>query len=42
MNDISIAIVAYNDEPDVRTAVESIESHTSEKDNKQIYIIDKQ
>lgn len=40
MNDISIAIVAYNDEPDVRMAVESIESHTSEKINKHIYIID--
>lgn len=40
MNDISIAIVAYNDEPDVRIAVESIESHTSERIKKHIYIID--
>lgn len=40
MNDISIAIVAYNDEPDVRMAVASIEKHTSEKISKHIYIID--
>lgn len=40
MNDISIAIVAYNDEPDVRIAVESIEDHTPEKIKKHIYIID--
>ncbi len=40
MNDISIAIVAYNDEPDVRMAVESIERCTSKEIDKHIYIID--
>ena len=40
MDDISIGIVAYNDEEDVRAAVESIERYTSEDIKKKIYIID--
>ena len=40
MDDISIGIVAYNDEEDVRAAVESIERYTSEDIRKKIYIID--
>ena len=40
MTDISIAIVAYNDEEDVCRAVESIEAYTSMQITKKIYIID--
>ena len=40
MTDISIAIVAYNDEEDVCRAVESIEAYTSKQITKKIYIID--
>lgn len=40
MIDISIAIVAYHDEPDVREAVASIENCTSKEMKKHIYIID--
>lgn len=40
MKDFSIAIVAYNGEADVRKAVESIESCTSEEIQKTIYVID--
>ena len=40
MTDISIAIVAYNDEEDVCNAVASIEAHTAERISKQIYIVD--
>lgn len=40
MVDISIAIVAYNDEADVRNAVASIERHTPEQIKKQIYLVD--
>lgn len=40
MDDISIGIVAYNDEEDVRAAVESIERYTSQDIKKKIYIID--
>ena len=40
MTDISIAIVAYNDEEDVKLAVSSIMEHTAHTLSKQIYIID--
>lgn len=40
MTDITISIVAYEDEQDVRRAVTSIEKHTDEKLRKVIYIID--
>lgn len=40
MIDISITIVAYNDEQDVRDAVESIEKFTSPARIKKIYIVD--
>lgn len=40
MDDISIAIVAYNNEEDVKAAVESIERHTGSEIRKTIYIID--
>ena len=40
MTDISIAIVAYNDEEDVCRAVASIEAYTAEHITKKIYIID--
>lgn len=40
MIDISIAIVAYHNETDVRNAVCSIEEHTAVTISKQIYIID--
>lgn len=40
MRDISISIVAYNDETDVRNAVTSIEHCTPEQISKVIYIID--
>ena len=40
MTDISIAIVAYNDEEDVRNAVCSIEEHTAATISKKIYIVD--
>lgn len=40
MKDISIAIVAYQDERDVQRAVESIETYTPKTIAKHIYIID--
>ena len=40
MEDITISIVAYNDEVDVRKAVESIERCTSPLVRKKIYLID--
>lgn len=40
MTDISITIVAYNDEMDVRNAVCSIEEHTAVTISKKIYIVD--
>lgn len=40
LKDISIAIVAYNSEDDVRNAVESIEKNTPEHISKIIYIVD--
>ncbi len=40
MTDISIAIVAYNDEQDVRNAVSSIEEYTAASLSKKIYIVD--
>lgn len=40
MTDISIAIVAYNDEEDVCRVVASIEAYTAEHITKKIYIID--
>ena len=40
MTDISITIVAYNDEEDVRNAVCSIMEHTAEIIKKKIYIVD--
>ncbi len=40
MTDISITIVAYNDEEDVRNAVCSIEKYTAETLIKEIYIVD--
>ena len=40
MTDISITIVAYNDEEDVRNAVCSILEHTAEIIQKKIYIVD--
>ncbi|MEY8392251.1 glycosyltransferase family 2 protein [Lachnospiraceae bacterium 45-W7] len=40
MTDISITIVAYNDEQDVRDAVASIEEHTAASLSKKIYIVD--
>lgn len=40
MTDISIAIVAYNDEEDVRNAVFSIEKYTASALSKKIYIVD--
>ncbi|MCI8327590.1 MAG: glycosyltransferase family 2 protein [Lachnospiraceae bacterium] len=40
MTDISIAIVAFNNEEDVRNAVCSIQEHTAKIISKKIYIID--
>ena len=40
MIDISITIVAYNDEVDVRNAVCSILEHTAVTISKKIYIVD--
>lgn len=40
MTDISITIVAFNDEADVRNAVLSIMEHTNGKWSKKIYIVD--
>ncbi|MCI9081367.1 MAG: glycosyltransferase family 2 protein [Lachnospiraceae bacterium] len=40
MTDISITIVAYNDEEDVRNAVSSIEEYTAASLVKQLYIVD--
>ena len=40
MTDISITIVAYNDEEDVRNAVCSIMEHTAVTIQKKIYIVD--
>ena len=40
MTDISIAIVSYNDEANVRNAVCSIMEHTAALVSKKIYIID--
>ncbi len=40
MDDISVAIVVYNNEEDVRQAVESIEHFTAEAVRKKIYLID--
>ena len=40
MKDLSISIVAYNNEEDVLTAVRSIEEHTPSFVSKDIYIID--
>ncbi len=40
MTDLSIAIVAYNNEEDVRQAVGSIVSHTGLKLKKKLYIVD--
>lgn len=40
MTDISIAIVAYNNEEDVRQAVESIVRHTCPELKKKLYIVD--
>ena len=40
MTDISVTIVAYNDERDVRNAVRSIEEHTAREISRKIYIVD--
>ena len=40
MIDISIGIVAYENETDVRNAVASIEAYTPDTISKKIYIID--
>lgn len=40
MTDISITIVAYNDETDVRNAVSSIEKHTAREISRKLYIVD--
>lgn len=40
MTDISVAIVAYNNEEDVKNAVCSIQEHTAKTITKKIYIID--
>lgn len=40
MDDISITIVAYNDQEDVERAVDSIETYTSIEIRKTIYIVD--
>lgn len=40
MTDISVAIVAFNNEEDVRNAVCSIQEHTAKTITKKIYIID--
>lgn len=40
MTDISITIVAFNDETDVRNAVCSIEKYTAQNISKKIYIVD--
>lgn len=40
MTDISITIVAFNDETDVRNAVRSIEEHTACEISRKIYIVD--
>ena len=40
MKDLSITIVSYHNEEDVKKAVASIEEHTPESISKQIYIVD--
>ncbi len=40
MIDISITIVAYNNEADVRDAVRSMMEHTNDRLSKKIYIVD--
>ncbi len=40
MKDLSITIVSYHDEEDVKKAVDSIEAHTPKSISKQIYIVD--
>ena len=40
MNDLTITIVSYHNEKDIRKAIESIEKYTPETIKKQIYIVD--